>query len=159
MKGESNTSIHVTKLIRLIRLSVVLLFAFIGSMIFFVFSLSINSSPQPIETAVSTEVLDDADWDKIENGIHVRTGLIDSEGLMAVVSNCTNCHSAKLLTQNRMSADQWNETIKWMQETQNLWDLGGNQEIIVKYLTTNYPYKKKGRRAILSNIEWYELED
>ena len=45
-----------------------------------------------------------------------------------------------------------------MQETQNLWDLGGNQEIIVKYLTTNYPYKK-GRRAILSNIEWYELED
>ena len=68
MKGETNTSIHVTKLIRLIRLSVVLLFAFIGSMIFFVFSLSFNSNPQPIETAVSTEVLDDADWDKIENG-------------------------------------------------------------------------------------------
>jgi hypothetical protein len=99
------------------------------------------------------------DFDKIENGIHVRTGLIEADGLMTVVNNCTNCHSAKLVTQNRMNAERWIATIKWMQETQNLWDLGKNEEIIVNYLVTNYPPKKKGRREVLSNIEWYDLEN
>ncbi len=111
---------------------------------------------QPSSAIAETEPID---RDLIENGIHVRTGLIDAEGLMTVVNNCTNCHSAKLLTQNRMSADRWNETILWMQQTQNLWELGSNQEVIVNYLVTNYPPKKKGRRMILSDIEWYELED
>lgn len=99
------------------------------------------------------------DEDRIENGIHVRTGLIDAEGLMTVVNNCTNCHSSKLVTQNRMTAERWNETIKWMQETQNLWDLGRNQEVIVNYLVANYPPKSKGRRMVLTDIEWYDLED
>ena len=42
-----------------------------------------------------------------------------------------------------MNAERWNTTIEWMQETQNLWDLGGNQEIIVNYLVKNYPVQKK----------------
>jgi len=99
------------------------------------------------------------DFDKIENGVHVRTGLIEADGLMAVVNNCTNCHSAKLVTQNRMNEERWIATIRWMQETQNLWDLGGNEEIIVNYLVTNYPPKNKGRREILSDIEWYDLKN
>jgi hypothetical protein len=99
------------------------------------------------------------DEDKIENGIHLRTGLVDAEGLMTVVNNCTNCHSAKLVTQNRMNTERWNETIKWMQKTQNLWDLGENQEIIVNYLVSNYPPIAKGRRMILKDINWYKLEN
>ncbi len=99
------------------------------------------------------------DEDKIENGVHVRTGLIDAEGLMTVVNNCTNCHSSKLVIQNRMNRERWIATIRWMQETQNLWDLGGNEEIIVNYLVTNYPPNKKGRREVLTDIEWYELQD
>lgn len=99
------------------------------------------------------------DEDKIENGIHLRTGLVDANGLMIVVNNCTNCHSAKLVIQNRMNKERWNATIKWMQETQNLWDLGGNQEIIVNYLVSNYPPEEKGRRMNLSNIDWYALKD
>ena len=113
-----------------------------------------RSKPEIVE---QTAIVDDEN--KIENGIHVRTGLVDAEGLMTVVNNCTNCHSAKLIMQNRMSAERWNATIRWMQETQNLWDLGTNQEVIVNYLVTNYPPKKKGRRENLANIEWYELED
>ncbi len=105
--------------------------------------------------AVPTE----EDFDKIENGIHVRTGLKEAEGLMTVVNNCTNCHSAQLVIQNRMNEERWIATIRWMQETQNLWDLGKNEEIIVNYLVTNYPPKKKGRREILTDIQWYELED
>ena len=99
------------------------------------------------------------DEDRIENGIHIRTGLINNEGLMTVVNNCTNCHSSKLLVQNRMNAERWNETIKWMQEKQNLWQLGENQEIIVNYLVENYPVNQVGRRMTLSNIDWYELKD
>lgn len=98
------------------------------------------------------------DFDKIEDGVHVRTGFVEGEGLMTVVNNCTNCHSAKLVTQNRMSKERWVATIRWMQETQNLWDLGNNEEIIVNYLATHYAPIKKGRRQNLTDIAWYELE-
>ncbi|MEX0315788.1 MAG: monoheme cytochrome C [Allomuricauda sp.] len=100
-----------------------------------------------------------ADFDKIENGIHLRTGLAEGDGLMLVVNNCTNCHSAKLVTQNRMSKEQWSATIRWMQETQNLWDLGPNEEAIVSYLATHYAPKKEGRRKNLRDVEWYHLRD
>ncbi len=120
------------------------------------FSAFKGKSPEPVY--VEVEKVED-DFDKIENGIHIRTGLVEAEGLMEVVNNCTNCHSAQLVTQNRMNEERWIATIRWMQETQNLWDLGKNEAIIVNYLVTNYPAKKKGRREILSNIEWYELQE
>ncbi len=100
----------------------------------------------------------DDDPDRIENGIHVRTGLKDAPGLQETVNNCTSCHSAKLVMQNRMSAERWHATIRWMQETQNLWPLGENEDIIVDYLVTNYPPKNKGRRENLTDVNWYELK-
>ena len=107
-----------------------------------------------------TETVSDIDPDLIENGIHVRTGLIEAEGLMSVVNNCTNCHSAKLVIQNRMNKDRWISTIRWMQRTQNLWDLGDQEEVIVDYLVNNYPPPKKGRRQALNRqIDWYKLEE
>lgn len=112
-----------------------------------------------VETTEYVQLEAEDDFDKIENGIHIRTGFKDAEGLMTVVNNCTNCHSAQLVIQNRMNEERWISTIRWMQETQNLWDLGKNEEIIVNYLVTNYPPKKKGRREILSNIDWYELKE
>ena len=124
------------------------------------------SEPKFLESTVETSEMEyvdiskeEDDFDKIENGIHLRTGLKDGTGLMEVVNNCTNCHSAQLVIQNRMNEERWLATIRWMQETQNLWDLGKNEEIIIQYLVTNYPPKKKGRRANLENIEWYELKD
>ncbi|MEX0274987.1 MAG: monoheme cytochrome C [Flavobacteriaceae bacterium] len=98
-------------------------------------------------------------YDKIENGIHIRTGFVEGEGMMLVVNNCTNCHSAQLVTQNRMTRDGWKATIKWMQETQNLWDLGNNEEAILDYLSTHYAPKDKGRRQHLENIDWYVLQE
>ncbi len=98
------------------------------------------------------------DYDKIENGVHVRTGFVEGEGMMLVVNNCTNCHSAKLVTQNRMTKEQWMATIRWMQETQNLWSLGANEEPIVNYLANYYAPIAKGRRQNLTAVEWYELE-
>ena len=86
-----------------------------------------------------------------------RSGFVNDKGVSQVIQNCTQCHSSKLVTQNRMSKEGWESTITWMQETQNLWDLGGKQEIIVTYLTKNYGPVSKGRRENLTNIEWYEL--
>lgn len=135
----------------------VLLFFVIGlayTLIFHPSILAPNSQPR----VIASNEIDEYD-NTIKNGIHIRTGLVDAEGLMTVVNNCTNCHSAQLITQNRMTAERWNETIEWMQKTQNLWELGSNQDIIVNYLVTNYPPIKKGRRMVLQDIEWYELEE
>jgi hypothetical protein len=95
---------------------------------------------------------------EIVDGKHVITGLLDGEGLEVVISNCTACHSAMLITQNRATKAGWLSMIRWMQSTQNLWDLGENEAVILNYLSTNYAPQKKGRRTNLTNIEWYELE-
>ncbi len=99
-----------------------------------------------------------AEVDLIKDGIHIPTGLIDDVNLDLVISNCTACHSAKLITQNRSSREGWQSMIRWMQESQKLWDLGENEEAILDYLAKNYAPDQKGRRVPLTNIEWYELE-
>ena len=109
-------------------------------------------------TAPEIAVVVEDEFDNVENGIHVRTGLIDAEGMNLVITNCTACHSAKIIMQNRMTTERWNATIKWMQETQNLQDLGKDQEAIVNYLVTNYPpTTSNGRRKQLTGIEWHDL--
>ncbi|WP_223033427.1 monoheme cytochrome C [Hanstruepera marina] len=148
---------YIKKVYHLMVLLFALFVATAGVLVYYTINPSFfELKPEP--RTVYTEPIE-ADEDRIENGIHVRTGLIDAEGLMLVVNNCTNCHSAKLVTQNRMTKERWNATIQWMQETQNLWDLGRNQEVIVNYLVTNYPPVSKGRRMALTDIDWYELEN
>jgi hypothetical protein len=98
------------------------------------------------------------DDDRVEDGIHVRTGLIAAEGMEQTITNCTTCHSAQLIIQNRQDREGWIANIRWMQETQNLWDLGENEEIIVNYLVKNYPAADTGRRENLEDIEWYVLK-
>ena len=121
------------------------------------FYFSFKDKNEVLKTNASNLTKEDAN--KIENGIHVRTGLIDAEGLKTVVDNCTVYHSSQLVIQNRMNKETWNATIRWMQETQNLWPLGEKQEVIVDYLVKNYPPIEKGRRANLEEIEWYPLEN
>lgn len=95
--------------------------------------------------------------EEIREGIHVATGFRVGEGLELVIGNCTNCHSAKLVTQNRFTKEGWTNVIRWMQETQGLWDLGANEEVIVAYLSTHYAPEARGRRKSLE-VEWYDLE-
>lgn len=142
--------------ILVISFAMVLLIGVLG--VIYMMDPSVFSSKKDTPNSEVVDVNPDEDWDKIENGIHLRTGFKDGEGLMTVVNNCTNCHSAQLVIQNRMNEERWIETIRWMQKTQNLWDLGDNEKVIVNYLVTNYPPKSKGRREALTNIEWYNLE-
>ncbi len=116
--------------------------------------------PEPPQLAQTSETpAGEDDFDRVEDGIHVRTGFKAEGGYMTVVQNCTNCHSAQLVTQNRMSREGWEATIRWMQETQNLWDLGNNEAIILDYLAEYYAPEKKGRRQNLQDIQWYALEE
>ena len=115
--------------------------------------LSFKGTPE-----TQTIVIGESDTKSFENGVHVATGFVVDEGMELVIQNCTNCHSAKLVTQNRMSADGWQATIQWMQETQNFWDLGKNEEKIIAYLAKNYGPAVKGRRLNLTDVEWYQLE-
>ncbi len=125
------------------------------SVISFFVMLTISRCGSEKEQAFSS-----VDFTKVEDGIHVATGLIDDEGLMTVIGSCTPCHSAKLITQNRATREGWLSMIRWMQATQNLWDLGErNEEIILDYLARNYAPEEKGRRAPLTDIEWYQLDD
>ncbi len=94
----------------------------------------------------------------IVDGIDLESGLIAGKDYKLVKSNCTYCHSGKLITQNRMTRDGWEGTIRWMQETQNLPELGDNEEPILTYLATFYAPKKRGRRAPIADIDWYELK-
>lgn len=93
-----------------------------------------------------------------KDSLHIATGLIQGEHLELVIANCTGCHSSKLITQNRATKEGWVGMIRWMQKTQNLPDLGINEEKIVTYLAKHYAPQKQGRRKPLADIEWYILE-
>ena len=87
------------------------------------------------------------------------SGLVVDDELPLVLGNCTGCHSGKLIAQNRATREGWKNMIVWMQQTQNLWDLGPNEDKILDYLARHYAPEKKGRRQNLKNIEWYDLKD
>jgi hypothetical protein len=63
-----------------------------GATIFYLNDPNFSAFKNSPETLVTSQ--EEVDEDLVEDGIHVRTGLIDAEGLMTVVNNCTNCHSA-----------------------------------------------------------------
>lgn len=131
--------------------------------LFFLIGISYACSDSSTETIpVSEEISDvsEEDWDKVENGIHVRTGLAHDANFPLIQANCLNCHSSKLITQNRATREGWLQMIRWMQESQGLWDLGENEPFILDYLAEHYAPEETGRRANLevAGVEWYILE-
>lgn len=80
--------------------------------------------------------------------------------LPIVKAHCTGCHSPKLISMNRFTREGWLEKIRWMQETQKLWDLGESESVVLDYLEKYYsPETKTGRRAALENVKWYNLDE
>ena len=149
----------------LVFMVVLVLLVVIGSMVFLLWGNPFAGGGEvkaaPAENRrVETPVAPVAD-DRIENGIHVATGLKVAEGFEVVRRTCTACHSAKLVIQNRADRQGWQGMIRWMQATQGLWDLGEQEEVILTYLAANYAPEEVGRRANLDldAIEWYILEE
>ncbi|WP_205743534.1 hypothetical protein [Halomonas alimentaria] len=78
------------------------------------------------------------------------TGLVMAEGWETVRSNCTACHSANLVTQNSGTRNHWEYLIRWMQETQGLWEFQPETEdTILDYLAEYYGPKEDTRRPAL----------
>lgn len=77
------------------------------------------------------------------------TGFVIAEGFEVVKENCTVCHSAAIIIQNRMTRDSWLESIRWMQKNQGLWKLMDNEPIILDYLAKHYNLIETGRRKNL----------
>lgn len=117
--------------------------------------LSFCQSPDKQE---KTEVLSDSLDFVATDSIDQATGLRVDSTLPLVIGNCTGCHSAKLITQNKATREGWKSMIVWMQETQKLWDLGENEDAILDYLAKHYAPEQEGRRRNLQNIQWYDLQ-
>lgn len=78
------------------------------------------------------------------------TGLIEAEGWRHVRAHCGGCHSHALVTAQRADRETWLEMIRWMQETQNLWQFEPAVEAaILDYLAANYAPAPATRRAPL----------
>ena len=117
---------------------------------------SVYEKPVFVKAKSSTQKTDDL----VKNGIHLQTGLVYAEGFEEVRAVCTSCHSAKLVTQNRATRDGWKQMIRWMQETQGLWELGPAEPKILDYLAKHYAPQPVFRRKNLdiAAIEWYILD-
>lgn len=105
----------------------------------------------------TTETLAVIPESRIINGKDSLTGLIADTGWEVVKTNCTGCHTSKIIVSNKMTAEGWTSAIRWMQKKQNLWDLGANEKIIVDYLAKNYAPTGAGRRKQLE-VVWYDLK-
>ena len=76
--------------------------------------------------------------------------LADDEGWELVYAHCSACHSLRLVTTNRGDRGTWLRLIRWMQETQNLWQIdAATEDRLLDYLARNYGPPEAVRRAQL----------
>jgi len=91
-------------------------------------------------------------------GLDPATGFVIADGIELMRVHCTGCHSSKLITQYRATREVWLDKIRWMQQKQNLWDLGEAEPKILDYLARYYgPTDAYERRAPLKTEQWYKL--
>jgi len=76
--------------------------------------------------------------------------LVQDDGWELVFAHCSACHSLRLVTSNRGDRDTWLRLIRWMQQTQNLWQIEPTSEArLLDYLARNYGPEEAVRRAQL----------
>ena len=75
------------------------------------------------------------------------SGFIIDEGWELTNAHCASCHSAKIVTQNRMDRSGWEDTIRQMQAEHGLWDLGAAESVIIDYLSLHYGPAKGASRV------------
>lgn len=82
--------------------------------------------------------------------VDAATGLVMAPGWLHVRANCGGCHSHALVTSQRADRDTWLTMIRWMQATQNLWQLAPDVETeLLDYLASAYAPPPATRRAPL----------
>ena len=67
-------------------------------------------------------------------------GLPAGKGRNETFGFCTGCHSARLIIQQGMTREQWDETLVWMSEEQAMPEPPTElRELILDYLATQFP--------------------
>ena len=90
--------------------------------------------------------------------IDPQSGLIIDSGFAVVKKQCSVCHSAQLITQNKASYQGWLATLRWMQKKQGMQSLSQQTEaLILNYLAKNYAPEQTGRRKPLVVEQWKKL--
>ena len=65
---------------------------------------------------------------------------------------CTACHGYKLVSNQGMTRDRWNETMTWMTERHGMPDTqGADRHLILDYLATHHPPKAPTRAGGFRN--------
>ena len=65
-------------------------------------------------------------------------GLPPGTGRDLVISTCSACHSIRLVAQQRLSREVWDETLDWMVSEQGMPRLGTrDRQLILRYLSTH----------------------
>jgi hypothetical protein len=66
-------------------------------------------------------------------------GLPEAPGREEVYYICDACHSIRLVTQQRLSRERWDELLDWMVSEQGMAELTAEErEVILEYLATQY---------------------
>ena len=73
-----------------------------------------------------------------DKDLDVTSGFVIDDGWELANAHCAACHSAQIVTQNRMDRNGWEDTIRQMQAEHGLWDLGEAELTILDYLTRHY---------------------
>lgn len=77
--------------------------------------------------------------------------LVEAEGADLVRGHCSACHSLSIVTSQRGDRAYWLDLIRWMQATQNLWQIPAeHEEAILSYLVKHYAETEWGRRPNLA---------
>lgn len=115
---------------------------------FLTFSSIVESKYIPYKTPEKPTISENS-----ESIIDSGSGLIIASGWEEVKTNCTSCHSAKIIVSQQGGRATWLEVIRWMQKKQGLWELSTKTEKnILDYLSSNYPSVVVGRRSNLPAI-------
>lgn len=91
--------------------------------------------------------------EKTEYKINPETGLIIDDNSSLVEINCLACHNAGLIVNMHASREAWIATIRWMQDSEGLWEIPKEDEDkILDYLTKHYGEKYNTTRRIPLSI-------
>jgi hypothetical protein len=59
---------------------------------------------------------------------------------------CTGCHAFRLVSNQGLSRERWDETLAWMTTRHNMPDIqGSDRDLILDYLAQHYPPKAPAR--------------
>jgi len=65
---------------------------------------------------------------------------------------CTACHGYRLVSNQGMTRDKWDETMAWMTERHGMPDIqGADRDLILNYLAAHHPPKAPARAGGFRN--------